>query len=51
MKTLWAPWRMSYILGKEDQKKGCIVDCKDNVSFTAAARFSKKSVTIQQHSS
>ncbi len=33
MKTLWAPWRMSYILGKEEQKKGCFFDFADEVQF------------------
>lgn len=32
MKTLWAPWRMSYILDKEKTTHGCIFDFAADVS-------------------
>lgn len=33
MNTLWTPWRMDYILGKEGRKEGCIFDFAPNEPF------------------
>lgn len=33
MKNLWAPWRMSYILGAEKKAVGCIFDASPNLLF------------------
>ncbi len=37
MKTLWAPWRMSYILGHEGRQEGCIFDFPEDISYDKAA--------------
>ena len=37
MKNLWAPWRMSYILGKKEKKQGCIFDFEENISSSKSA--------------
>ena len=33
MNTLWTPWRMDYILGKEGREPGCIFDCSLDKPF------------------
>ncbi len=37
MKTLWAPWRMSYILGQEGHKVDCIFDFPEDTTFDKEA--------------
>ena len=37
MKTLWAPWRMAYILGQEVRKDGCIFDFPDDLHLDKEA--------------
>nr|MBF0222445.1 HIT domain-containing protein [Desulfobulbaceae bacterium] len=44
MKTLWAPWRISYILDQEKTKQGCIFD------FAAAVSSSKKDLLLYRDS-
>lgn len=40
MKNLWAPWRMSYILGQEGRQAGCIFD------FPAGTTLDKEALLL-----
>jgi|GEM_PF-4137281 len=46
MKTLWEPWRMSYILGHAGCHDGCIFDFPDDLSGSTGRSDCHKKIGV-----